>query len=97
METKKKLGVLSNWNELKGYGFVQARNPDGTRKSWFLHYSNIERIEEESGIPQPGAEVFFNEAPSPRGPLAIHAVVKSSIPPTHLSAGLKALSGKVGS
>lgn len=94
-ESKQKLvGILANWNEPRGYGFVVRRNPDGTRLSWFLHCTRIERIEVESGIPEEGSEVFFNEEPSPRGPLAVNAEILARGPRIVRNAGLKVLSGK---
>ena len=66
METKKRLGVLTWWDEVRGFGFVSAgRNPDGTRRSWFLHHTGIEHIE-EGGVPRVGAEVYFNEQANPK-------------------------------
>jgi cold shock CspA family protein len=94
METKqKRLGILNNWNEPKGWGFVVARNLDGSRRSWFLHFSRIERIEEESGIPQVGAEVYFHEEENSRGPLAVDAEIKSVASIVARCAGVKALRG----
>jgi len=95
MESKQKLlGILSNWDEIRGFGFVVARNPDGTRRSWFLHCTRIERIEVENGIPEAGSQVLFNEESHPKGPLAVDAEILARAPQIKRNAGLKALSGK---
>ena len=89
----KKHGVLSKWDEIRGFGFVVARNPDGSRRSWFLHYSRISQIDEPSGIPEVGSFVHFDEEANPRGVLAINAEIKSLAPTVHKRAGLNALAG----
>lgn len=98
METEKKsskhIGILSKWDEVRGFGFIVNRNPDGTRRSWFLHCTRIERIEAENGIPEEGSQVFFNEEPNPKGPLAINAEILALEPRIKRNAGLKALTGK---
>jgi len=90
----KRSGVLSNWNEIKGFGFVVARNSDGTRRSWFLHCTRIVRIEAENGIPEAGSQVRFNEEPHPKGPLAVDAEILALAPQIRTDAGLKVLTGK---
>lgn len=94
MGTEKKIGILSNWNEIKGFGFVVARNPDGIRRSWFLHCTRIEHIEAENGIPEAGSQVRFNEEPHPKGPLAVDAEILALAPQIRTDAGLKALAGE---
>lgn len=76
METQKRLfGTLAMWDEVRGFGFVVERNPNGTRRSWFLHVSRI-----KSGTPRQGCKVFFDEEPNPRGPLAVNAECGPVIP-----------------
>jgi cold shock CspA family protein len=95
-ETKsiKRSGVLSSWDEIKGFGFVVARNSDGTRRSWFLHCTRIAHIEAENGIPEAGSPVYFDEEPHPRGPLAVNAEILALGPRIQTNAGLRALTGK---
>jgi cold shock CspA family protein len=99
METEKQnsklRGVLSSWDEIRGFGFVVARNPDGTRRSWFLHCTRIERIEVANGIPEAGSQVLFNEEPNPKGPLAVDAEILARAPQIQRNVGL-VLSGKIG-
>ena len=76
MNTEKLQGVLTRWNELRGFGFVASRKENGQRRTWFLHASRIESIE-GGGIPQPGCDVLFNEEDHPQGPLAVDVEILS--------------------
>jgi cold shock CspA family protein len=84
METEKKShggkrsAILAHWDEVRGFGFCQARNPDGTKKSWFLHCTRIARVEDPEGIIRGGERVLFNEEPSAKGLMAIDVEILSS-------------------
>jgi len=95
MESKQKHGILSNWDEVRGFGFIVNRNPDGTRRSWFLHCTRIKRIEDEGGIPQVGAGCHFDEEANSRGPLAINVTIHSATPKSE-KVVFDALAGKTG-
>jgi cold shock CspA family protein len=98
METKtaKKFAILTKWDEARGFGFLSSRNPDGTRRSWFLHHTGIQHIE-EGGIPQLGAEVYFNEKENPRGVMAVDCEIKALAPKKiHQHAILNSLAGETG-
>jgi len=76
MESQKRLfGILANWNDVRGFGFVVERNPNGTRRSWFLHVTRI-----TAGTPTQGCKVFFDEEPNPKGPLAVNAECGQVVP-----------------
>jgi cold shock CspA family protein len=94
MESKQKFGILSNWDEVRGFGFIVNRNPDGTRRSWFVHCTRIQRIEDESGIPQVGAHCYFDEEANTRGPLAVNVTIRSLAALKVEKAALEALAGK---
>jgi cold shock CspA family protein len=65
-------GIIKNWNQAKGYGFVQMRQrglPDA-----FLHISEIRNLGTEDAPPQPGDLVFFDLAPANEGTTSPKAV-----------------------
>jgi cold shock CspA family protein len=69
-------GVLTKWDEVRGFGFISMRDEFGTRLSFFLHHSGIKHIE-GGGLPALGAEVLFNVEKNERGPLAVDAEIAS--------------------
>src|SRR5690242_273016 len=90
--TNKKHGVLRAWNDLRGFGWVAGRDEFGSRISWFLHISRIQKIE-GGGIPVVGSDVFFDEEVHPKGKMAVNAEISRPEGRIHRHAGLKSLAG----
>jgi hypothetical protein len=95
IKTEKKFAILTKWDEARGFGFLSSRNPDGSRRSWFLHHTGIQEIE-NGGIPIIGSDVFFYEKENPRGMLAVDAQIKSPGSKIHQHAILNSLAGDKG-
>jgi cold shock CspA family protein len=96
MEREGKLfGIVSMFDEPRGFGFIVQRQPSGQRKSWFFHVSHLEGIE-GVGAPQKGAKCWFDEDLSnPKGPMAVNVQVGAVVPKFE-KVVFDALAGKVG-